>query len=83
MEIGGYTVLQNENIGFFNKESNCGYKNIIYQRVKQLFIFVPCIRPAKNDSSNEAYLSFWDPSITFFQGKNENLYTKNIFFIQQ
>jgi hypothetical protein len=40
-------------------------------------------RPAKNESSNEAYLSFWDPNITFFQGMNEYLYTKNIFFIQQ
>jgi len=31
MEIGDY-ILQIENIGFFNKESNCGYKNIICQR---------------------------------------------------
>jgi hypothetical protein len=40
-------------------------------------------RPAKNESSNEPYLSFWDPNITFCQGMNENHYTKIFFFIQQ
>ena len=40
-------------------------------------------RPAKNESSNEAYLSFWNLNIKCFQGMNENHYTKNIFFIQQ
>jgi hypothetical protein len=40
-------------------------------------------RPAKNESTNQAYLSFWNLNIKCFQGMNENHYTKNIFFIQQ